>query len=247
MQRRRGVLRLVAALRTRGTSGAQCQLQRDYGAAAPPDTAQRPDKLFDKLLVANRGEIAVRVMRTARRLGIRTVAVYSDADADAVHTRFADECVRVGPPPSGASYLNQGAILEAVRATGADAVHPGYGFLSENEAFARGVEAAGAAFVGPPPHAVRAMGDKVESKRFAAAAGVHTIPGWVGVVEGPDHALEVAQAIGFPVMIKASAGGGGKGMRVAWGERELREGYALATQEAASAFGARRLHRPSHR
>ncbi|KAK2079800.1 hypothetical protein QBZ16_002195 [Prototheca wickerhamii] len=161
-------------------------------------------------------------MKTARKLGIPTVAVYSDADATAVHTRFADEAVNIGPAPSAQSYLDHKKILE-------------------NAAFAEEVAAAGFTFVGPPAHAVHAMGDKVESKRFAHEAGVNTIPGWAGVVEGPDHAVALAADIGYPVMIKASAGGGGKGMRIAWSERDLREGYALASQEAAASFGDDRM------
>lgn len=217
-----------------------------------PEPAATSDTLFNKVLVANRGEIAVRVMRTARKLGIPTVAVYSDADSNAVHARFADEAINIGPPASTESYLNIEAIVDAVRRTGSDAVHPGYGFLSENELFATAVKEAGATFIGPPAHAVRAMGDKVESKRFAHAAGVNTIPGWVGVVEGVDHAIAVAREIGFPVMVKASAGGGGKGMRIAWDEKDLAEGYKLATEEAASAFGDSRMliekyvERPRH-
>lgn len=157
-----------------------------------------------------------------------------------------------GPPQSTESYLNSDAIIEAVHRTGADGVHPGYGFLSENELFANAVSAVGSTFIGPPAHAMRAMGDKVESKRFAHAAGVNTIPGWVGVVEGVDHAIAVAMEIGFPVMVKASAGGGGKGMRIAWNEKDLAEGYKLATEEAASAFGDSRMliekfvERPRH-
>ncbi|KAG7670044.1 hypothetical protein Ndes2526B_g06419 [Nannochloris sp. 'desiccata'] len=210
-------------------------------AAATFSTTATEAPLFKKLLIANRGEIAVRIMKTARRLGIPTVAVYSQADANAVHARYADEAICVGPPASTQSYLNVPAIIDALCKTGADAVHPGYGFLSENEHFASSVAEAGATFVGPPAHAVRAMGDKVESKRFAKAAGVNTIPGWVGVVEGVDHAISVAKEIGFPVMAKASAGGGGKGMRIAWDEKDLAEGYVLATQEAASAFGDSRM------
>ena len=178
--------------------------QEHSAAGGPTSPTEGAPPLFEKLLVANRGEIAVRIMKTARKMGIRTVAVYSDADASAVHARYADERVCIGPPPSTASYLNSQAVLDAVRRTGADAVHPGYGFLSENEAFAKAVEDAGVTFIGPPSHAVRAMGDKVESKRFAKAAGVSTIPGWVGVVEGAEHAVAVAQEIGFPVMIKVS-------------------------------------------
>ncbi|EFN58393.1 hypothetical protein CHLNCDRAFT_55993 [Chlorella variabilis] len=189
-------------------------------------------------------------MRTAKQLGIATVGIYSEADTAAVHARFADEAICVGPAASTASYLNIPAIVDAIKQTGADAVHPGYGFLSENSHFVEAVEAAGATFVGPPTHAVEKMGDKVESKKIAAAAKVNTIPGWAGVTENADHAISVAREIGFPVMIKASAGGGGKatrrrvlvqGMRVAWNEKELLEGYELCTQEAASAFGDARM------
>ncbi|KAL4458176.1 hypothetical protein ABPG75_013041 [Micractinium tetrahymenae] len=238
---RRGALALATLLRGAVQSaGAAPAWARPFSATAAAASVAGP-RLFNKLLVANRGEIAVRVMRTAKRLGIPTVAIYSTADAAAVHARFADEAVCVGPPASTASYLNIDAILEAVQKTGADAVHPGYGFLSENPVFAKAVEAAGATWVGPPTFAIEKMGDKVESKKFAAAATVNTIPGWAGVTENADHAIEVARDIGFPVMIKASAGGGGKGMRIAWNEKELREGYELATQEAASAFGDSRM------
>ncbi|KAL4856779.1 Propionyl-CoA carboxylase alpha chain [Chlorella vulgaris] len=204
--------------------------ERHLSSTAAGSARAANGRLFNKLLVANRGEIAVRVMRTAKRLGIPTVAIYSEADTAAVHARYADEAVCVGPAASTASYLNIPAILAAMKQTGADAVHPGYGFLSENASFVEAVEGAGATFVGPPTYAVEKMGDKV-----------NTIPGWAGVTENADHALSVAKDIGFPVMIKASAGGGGKGMRVAWNEKELREGYELCTQEAASAFGDSRM------
>ncbi len=197
--------------------------------------------MFETLLIANRGEIACRVIKTCRRLGIRTVAVYSDADADALHVAMADEAVRIGPPPAALSYLSIEAILDACRRTGAQAVHPGYGFLSERAAFARALEAAGITFVGPPVSAIEAMGDKIESKRLARAAGVSTVPGTLDAIADPDEARRIAREIGYPVMVKASAGGGGKGMRIARDERELLEGLARARSEARSAFGDERV------
>ncbi len=197
--------------------------------------------LFSKILIANRGEIACRVMLTARRLGIRTVAVYSDADADARHVREADEAVRIGPAASAESYLSIERILAAVRETGAEAVHPGYGFLSENRRFAEALEAAGIAFIGPTPAAIAAMGDKIESKRIAAKAGVRTVPGFVGEIKDRRHAVRIADEIGYPVMVKASAGGGGKGMRIAWSADELKEALRSAASEARSSFGDDRL------
>ena len=197
--------------------------------------------MFDKVLIANRGEIALRIMRTARRLGIGTVAVYSEADVNAPHVQFADESIWIGPAPAAQSYLRIDAILEAVRETNADAVHPGYGFLSENAAFAEALEAAGIAFVGPPASAISAMGDKVESKRIAAAAGVSTIPGHADVIASPEEAVVIAAEIGFPVMIKAAAGGGGKGMRIARDADGVREGFARSSSEARSSFGDDRV------
>ncbi|MCS6877055.1 MAG: acetyl/propionyl/methylcrotonyl-CoA carboxylase subunit alpha [Geminicoccaceae bacterium] len=197
--------------------------------------------MFDKILIANRGEIACRVIKTCRRLGIRTVAVYSDADAEALHVEMADEAVRIGPPPAVESYLNIEAIVEACRISGAQAVHPGYGFLSERAAFARALEAAGITFIGPPVAAIEAMGDKIESKRLARAAGVSTVPGTLEAVADPDEARRIARDIGYPVMIKASAGGGGKGMRIARNEQELVDGLARARSEARSAFGDERV------
>ena len=197
--------------------------------------------LFKKILIANRGEIACRVIRTARRLGIRTVAVYSDADADALHVREADEAVRIGPPPSAQSYLQIEAIVAACRATGAEAVHPGYGFLSERAAFAEALKAAGIAFIGPEPHAIRAMGDKIESKKLAQAAGVSTVPGHLEAIKDAEAAVGIAHKVGFPVMIKASAGGGGKGMRIARTDAEVREGFQSATNEAKASFGDDRV------
>ncbi|KAJ2767869.1 hypothetical protein IWQ57_003776, partial [Coemansia nantahalensis] len=196
---------------------------------------------FDKILVANRGEIACRVIRTAKRLGIRTVAVYSDADADAVFVREADEAFRVGPAPSAQSYLDVDAIMAAVRASGAQAVHPGYGFLSENAAFVERLDREGVAFIGPGTQAMAAMGDKIQSKIIAKQAGVNTIPGFDGVVRDAEHAVEIADEIGYPVMLKASAGGGGKGMRVAHSAQDVHEGFKLAADEAQSSFGDRRI------
>uniref|UniRef100_A0A6Q2YKI0 propionyl-CoA carboxylase n=1 Tax=Esox lucius TaxID=8010 RepID=A0A6Q2YKI0_ESOLU len=187
---------------------------------------------------ANRGEIACRVMKTCRKMGIKTVAVHSDVDANAVHVKMADEAVCVGPAPTNRSYLNMDAIMDAIRITGAQAVHPGYGFLSENKEFAKRLAAEDVVFVGPDTHAIHAMGDKIESKLLAKAAKVNVIPGFDGVVE---DAVKIAGQIGYPVMIKASAGGGGKGMRIAWNDDETREGFRLSSQEAASSFGDDRL------
>ena len=169
--------------------------------------------MFKKILIANRGEIACRIIKTARRMGIRTVAVYSEADKDALHVEMADEAVAIGPPAAAQSYLVIDKIIAACKKTGAEAVHPGYGFLSERAAFAQALAEAGIVFIGPNPHAIEAMGDKIESKKFANAAKVSTVPGHLGVIETPEHAAEIADEIGYPVMIKASAGGGGKGMR----------------------------------
>jgi propionyl-CoA carboxylase alpha chain len=197
--------------------------------------------IFSKILIANRGEIACRVIRTARRLGIRTVAVYSDADADALHVREADEAVRIGPPPSAQSYLMIDAIIAACKQTGAEAVHPGYGFLSERAAFPEALEKEGIVFIGPKPHAIRAMGDKIESKKLAEQAGVSTVPGYLAAIADADAAVKIAHDVGFPVMLKASAGGGGKGMRIARSDEEVREGFQSATNEAKSSFGDDRV------
>ncbi|KAG7396324.1 hypothetical protein PHYBOEH_002459 [Phytophthora boehmeriae] len=203
---------------------------------------QRPsEKLFDKILVANRGEIAVRVMKTCKKLGIKTVAVYSEPDVNSVAVRMADEAVCVGPAPSSQSYLSIPKIVDAVKATGAQAVHPGYGFLSENGDFCEALEALGVAFIGPGHAAIQAMGDKIESKQLAMDAGVNTIPGFLGEIDTAEDAVKVAQDIGYPVMIKASAGGGGKGMRVAYNDEEVRIGYRLSKEEAASSFGDDRM------
>ncbi len=196
---------------------------------------------IDKILIANRGEIACRVIRTARRLGIATVAVYSDADRHALHVRLADEAVRVGGNASSDSYLRIDRIVEAAKATGADAVHPGFGFLSENAAFAQALEAAGITFIGPNVRAIESMGDKIESKKIAAEAGVSTVPGHPDAVADADEAYRIAEQIGCPVMLKASAGGGGKGMRVADTLDTVREGFVAAQNEARGAFGDDRV------
>jgi propionyl-CoA carboxylase alpha chain len=197
--------------------------------------------MFDKILIANRGEIACRVIKTARRMGIRTVAVFSDADRDALHVEMADEAVHIGPPEAAKSYLDIDRIVAACRETGAQAVHPGYGFLSEREAFPRALEAAGIVFIGPNPGAIAAMGDKIESKKAANAAKVSTVPGYLGVIDSPEQAARIADEIGYPVMIKASAGGGGKGMRIAHSAGEVADGFARARSEAASSFGDDRV------
>jgi propionyl-CoA carboxylase alpha chain len=197
--------------------------------------------MFKKILIANRGEIACRVIKTARRMGIKTVAVYSDADRDALHKEMADEAVFIGPAPSAESYLVIDNIMAAIRETGADAVHPGYGFLSENAAFAEILEKEGIAFIGPPVGAINSMGDKIESKKLAEKAKVSTVPGHTEVVRDPDDAVKIANDIGYPVMLKASAGGGGKGMRLAWDDDECRDGLERAVNEAISSFGDDRV------
>jgi propionyl-CoA carboxylase alpha chain len=197
--------------------------------------------LFKKLLIANRGEIACRVIKTARKLGIATVAVYSDADRDALHVKLADEAVHIGPPPAAQSYIVIDRILDAIAKTGAEAVHPGYGFLSERAEFAEALDHAGVVFIGPPASAIRAMGDKITSKKLAAEAGVSTVPGYMGLIDDADHAVRIAGEIGYPVMIKASAGGGGKGMRIAWNEKDAREGFQSSRNEARASFGDDRI------
>jgi propionyl-CoA carboxylase alpha chain len=197
--------------------------------------------MFKKILIANRGEIACRVIRTARQMGIATVAVFSDADADALHVRMADEAVHIGPAPAGKSYLRAEKIVDACRKTGAGAVHPGYGFLSENAEFCRMLAREEIVFIGPPEAAITAMGDKMTSKRIAREAGVSTIPGHDGIIADADQAVRMAEEIGYPVMLKASAGGGGKGMRVAWNEEECRQGFARAASEAMASFGDDRM------
>jgi propionyl-CoA carboxylase alpha chain len=197
--------------------------------------------MFKRILIANRGEIACRVIKTARKMGIQTVAVYSEADRDALHVEMADEAVLIGPPAAAESYLVIEKIVEACRKTGAEAVHPGYGFLSEREAFPRALEAAGIVFIGPNPGAIAAMGDKIESKKAAAKAKVSTVPGYLGVIEDDKHAVRISDEIGYPVMIKASAGGGGKGMRIARSKAEVAEGFNLAKAEAKASFGDDRV------
>ena len=197
--------------------------------------------MFDKILVANRGEIACRVLKTARQMGIKTVAVYSDADRDALHVRMADEAVHIGASPSTQSYLLQDRIIQACLDTGAQAVHPGYGFLSENSGFCKALAAAGIVFIGPNIRAIEAMGDKITSKKLADEAGVNTIPGFADVLRDAEHAVEAAKQIGYPVMLKASAGGGGKGMRIARDDAECRDGFARAANEARSSFGDDRI------
>jgi propionyl-CoA carboxylase alpha chain len=197
--------------------------------------------MFSKLLIANRGEIACRIIKTARRLGIKTVAVYSEADRDALHVDMADEAVPIGPAAAAESYLDIGKIVAAAKATGAEAIHPGYGFLSENAAFARALYEAGIVFVGPNVKAIEAMGDKIESKKLAAKAKVSTVPGHLGVINDAKEAVKIADEIDYPVMIKASAGGGGKGMRIAYSRKEVEEGFNSSKSEAKSSFGDDRV------
>src|SRR5471032_2309087 len=197
--------------------------------------------MFKKILIANRGEIACRVIKTARRMGIASVAVYSEADKDALHVEMADEAILIGPPAAAQSYLVIEKIVAACKETGAEAVHPGYGFLSERAAFAAALEMAGIVFIGPNRRAIEAMGDKIESKKFANASKVSTVPGYLGTIETPERAAEIADEIGYPVMIKASAGGGGKGMRIAHSRAEVAEGFARARSEAKSSFGDDRV------
>jgi propionyl-CoA carboxylase alpha chain len=197
--------------------------------------------MFTKILIANRGEIACRVIKTARKMGIATVAVYSEADKDARHVELADEAVLLGPAPSRESYLVADKIIAACKATGAQAVHPGYGFLSENEDFARRVEEEGIVFIGPKHYSIAAMGDKIASKKLANEAKVSTIPGWNDAIESPERAVEIARGIGYPVMIKASAGGGGKGLRVAFNDKEAFEGFSSCRNEARNSFGDDRV------
>ena len=197
--------------------------------------------MFKKILIANRGEIACRVIRTAKRLGIQTVAVYSEPDASSLHVRMADEAVAIGPASSAESYLRADKIIAAAKQTGAEAIHPGFGFLSENADFALALEAENIAFIGPGVHAIQAMGDKIESKKLAKAAGVSTVPGHAESLSDADEALKISREVGFPVMLKASAGGGGKGMRIAWSEDEVADGFNLAASEARTSFGDDRI------
>ena len=197
--------------------------------------------MLKKVVIANRGEIALRILRACHALGIKTVAVHSTVDRNLKHVAMADESVCIGPPPSKESYLVMDKIIAACKQTGAEAVHPGYGFLSEREAFAQALKDNGIIFIGPNPHAIAAMGDKIESKKAAAAAKVSTVPGFLGVIEDAAHATRIADEIGYPVMIKASAGGGGKGMRIANSASEVAEGFTLAKSEAKSSFGDDRV------
>ena len=197
--------------------------------------------MFKKILIANRGEIACRVIKSARKMGIKTVAVYSDADRNALHVKMADEAVHIGPPPANQSYIVIDKIMDAIRQTGAEAVHPGYGFLSENMKFAEALEKEGVVFVGPPSPAIEAMGDKITSKKIAMEAGVSTVPGYMGLIADADEAVKISNSIGYPVMIKASAGGGGKGMRIAWNDEEARDGFQSSKNEAAASFGDDRI------
>ena len=197
--------------------------------------------MFSKILIANRGEIACRVIKTARKMGIKTVAIYSDADRNALHVAMADEAVHIGPPPANQSYIVIDKVMQAIRQSGAEAVHPGYGFLSENSKFAEALDAEGVAFVGPPVGAIEKMGDKITSKKIAQEAGVSTVPGYMGLIEDAEEAVRISQEIGYPVMIKASAGGGGKGMRIAWNDAEAREGFQSSKNEAANSFGDDRI------
>ncbi|WP_425083796.1 acetyl-CoA carboxylase biotin carboxylase subunit [Ruegeria profundi] len=197
--------------------------------------------MFNKILIANRGEIACRVIKTARKMGVGTVAIYSDADKNALHVSMADEAVHIGPPPANQSYIVIDKVMDAIRQSGAQAVHPGYGFLSENAKFAEALDAEGVAFVGPPVGAIESMGDKITSKKIAQEAGVSTVPGYMGLIEDADEAVKISNDIGYPVMIKASAGGGGKGMRIAWNDEEAREGFQSSKNEAANSFGDDRI------
>ncbi|GAA5047699.1 acetyl-CoA carboxylase biotin carboxylase subunit [Erythrobacter westpacificensis] len=197
--------------------------------------------MFKKILIANRGEIACRVIKTAKAMGIQTVAVYSDADARALFVQMADEAVHIGPPPANESYLLAEKIIAACKQTGAEAVHPGYGFLSERASFVEALEAEGIAFIGPPASAIAAMGDKIESKKLAKEAGVNTVPGSEDAIDTTEEALKVSNAIGYPVMMKASAGGGGKGMRLAYSEKDVREGFEATKREGLNSFGDDRV------
>ncbi|TDT75022.1 biotin carboxyl carrier protein /biotin carboxylase [Litoreibacter halocynthiae] len=214
-----------------------------FDARPPADGLGKrgPDLMFKKILIANRGEIACRVIKTARKMGIKTVAIYSDADAQAMHVQMADEAVHIGPPPANQSYIVIDKVMAAIRETGAEAVHPGYGFLSENSKFAEALEAAGVAFIGPPVGAIEKMGDKITSKKIAQEANVSTVPGHMGLIEDAEEAVKISKEIGYPVMIKASAGGGGKGMRIAWNDDEAREGFQSSKNEAANSFGDDRI------
>lgn len=200
-----------------------------------------PKHQFDKILIANRGEIALRIMRTVKRMGIKTVAVYSEADTNSLHVQYADEAIYIGPSPATASYLSVEKLLDAVRTSGAQAVHPGYGFLSENARFAEALQQEGVALIGPSLRAIRDMGDKIEAKKIALEAGVNTVPGYMGVIKDAEEAVTIATSIGFPVMIKAAAGGGGRGMRVVHDASAVREAFRSASSEARNSFSDDRV------
>lgn len=197
--------------------------------------------MFKKILIANRGEIACRVIKSAQKMGIKTVAIYSDADKNSLHVKMADEAVHIGPPPANQSYIVIDKVMDAIRQTGAEAVHPGYGFLSENKLFAEALAAEGVVFIGPPVGAIESMGDKITSKRIAMEAGVATVPGHMELIADADEAVKISNEIGYPVMLKATAGGGGKGMRIAWNDTEAREGFQSSKNEAANSFGDDRI------
>lgn len=197
--------------------------------------------MFKKILIANRGEIACRVIKSAQKMGIKTVAIYSDADRQALHVKMADEAIHIGPAPANQSYIVIENVIRAIRESGADAVHPGYGFLSENKLFAEALAEIGVAFIGPPANAIESMGDKITSKKIAQEAGVSTVPGYMGLIEDAEEAVQISNKVGYPVMIKASAGGGGKGMRIAWTDQEAREGFQSSKNEAAKSFGDDRI------
>jgi propionyl-CoA carboxylase alpha chain len=232
----------MAAAKKKTAKASTAASDASTTAAARKAAATRPTKPpFDKILIANRGEIACRVIRSCKAMGIKSVAVYSEADADALHVREADEAVFIGPPPSAQSYLLVDRIVEACKKTGAQAVHPGYGFLSEKREFQAALAKAGIVFIGPDAHAIHAMGDKIESKILAKKAGVSTVPGHLEAIPNADEAVKIAKSIGYPVMIKASAGGGGKGMRLAWNDQEAKEGFVSATNEAKASFADDRV------
>jgi propionyl-CoA carboxylase alpha chain len=197
--------------------------------------------MFKKILIANRGEIACRIIKSAQAMGIKTVAIYSDVDVHALHVKMADEAVHIGPAPANESYIVIEKVMDAVRQTGADAVHPGYGFLSENKVFAEVLEAENVIFIGPPASAIESMGDKITSKKLAQDAGVNIVPGFMGIIDDANEAVKISNEVGYPVMIKASAGGGGKGMRIAWNDEEVREGFQSSKNEAAKSFGDDRI------
>lgn len=234
-------IRTVATAAPKSTVSLEHQLVQDDRSIYTLDPINPNEPKFDKILIANRGEIACRVIKTCRAMGIKTVAVHSDVDSASLHVKLADEAVCVGPAPTSESYLRADRILQAVKDTGAQAVHPGYGFLSENTDFAAKLESAGAVFIGPNSKAILAMGDKIHSKRIATEARVNMIPGYDGEIDDEEQCVKVSNQIGYPVMIKASAGGGGKGMRIAWNDTEARNGYRLSKQEAKSSFGDDRM------